>query len=81
MTLIYAYEASYYDEFNEKNTTSRGFIVGESYEDAMANISRYYGGENLCSCTLTFINENGIVETPELFSEVVFNSLIEENSF
>ena len=41
----YKFTVQYYDEFENKSTIERGYVIAEDYANAIEKITRYYGQE------------------------------------
>ena len=61
---IFAYVVDFYNEIEGNTTTEYGYICGECYSEAVANLVKQYGGEdNILEYSMTCFGgcENGIL--------------------
>ena len=61
---IFAYTVDFYNEMKGNTTTEHGYICGECYSEAVANLVKQYGGEdNILEYSMTCFGgcENGIL--------------------
>lgn len=61
---IFAYIVDFYNEIEGNTTTEHGYICGECYSEAVANLVKQYGGEdNILEYSMTCFGgcENGIL--------------------
>lgn len=61
---IFAYIVDFYNEIEGNTTAEHGYICGECYSEAVANLVKQYGGEdNILEYSMTCFGgcENGIL--------------------
>lgn len=65
---IFYYKISFYDEIEEDTATVAGIVPGADIGEAMKNICSWYGGQNIFTCELEYVNQDDsiIIEIQEL---------------
>ena len=65
---IFYYKISFYDEIEEDTATVAGIVPGADIGEAMKNICSWYGGQNIFTCELEYVNQDDsyIVEVNDL---------------
>ena len=61
----YIYEVNWYSEIDESKKQSKGIVVGNSYEDAINNLSRFYGEDEISCIKIEYVSDNIVIEVPE----------------
>lgn len=60
---IFAYTVDFYNEIEGNTTTEHGYICGECYSEAVANLVKQYGEDNILEYSMTCFGgcEDGIL--------------------
>jgi len=62
----YKYALTYYDHCEEKLLKVTGFVIADTYSDAVDKLAHYYGEDDIESINLlTFMNDSTVIEVPE----------------
>lgn len=72
MLCEYVFKANWYNDYDEKNETSRAIVMAESYAEAMRKIEQRL--PYLTSCEITEINEQDFVWLSEENYQKVLNT-------
>lgn len=62
----YIFELSWYNGIDDIEVKTKGIIPGNSYEDAMSQLTHYYGEEEIYNIRLELLLlDNAVIEVPE----------------
>ena len=68
--MFYLYKISYYDSEENRTFKYKGFVIGKSYEEAMKNLTEYYGDEEIEEVFLTPFSPNTVLEYDESMEDL-----------
>lgn len=76
---LYRYEITIYDEDARKERTYAGFTFGNTYADALAHLTKYYGEDEIIAINnLAWVADRPLVEIPKAYS---IDDICENNAY
>ena len=60
---FYYYSVKIYDDYDI--VKENGYTVGANYQEAMKNLTDYYGGDNVIKATLEYVADRPVLILPE----------------
>ena len=76
MNTFYQFTITYYDDSDDKTITHHGILCASTYQDAVAQLSEFYGDGMINYCSIRYLCENFVRTTnlPNL-EQVTFDEL------
>lgn len=62
---IYEYEVVYYNDANNKNYHTCGYLIAEDYKEAMDNMVQYFGNDEIVNIRLKAIADDRVIVMKE----------------
>ena len=76
---LYGYRVHYFTDTDNDEHTELGFVVAPNYKEAVAQLTAYYGDEEMLDLMVEFVNDHTVVELPSDFGHKEYLSIRDAN--
>ena len=68
---MFRYKVEFYDEIDEEKKIQSGFVIGEDYSQAIENLCKWFGEENIINILTLYPLEDISVYDDEELKEII----------